>query len=160
MTLNTPAPTLQMCQPKLPSALAQCLLGRKLTLLRTAAIGYCWDCSRCQTHTQRKHTQMSHVAGFTGGHSPVTLGTIKAPFKAPSAAEFHIPSSWKRRFPFVNPRVCIMFYFVSLSAQLYLSSCYLIPASPQTTESFAHHLPCLIAISLFAPQLNYLLRLG
>ena len=69
---------------------------------------------KVQTHTQRKHTQMSHVAGFTGGHSPVTLGTIKAPFKAPLAAEFHIPSSWKRRFPLVNPRVFIMFYFVSL----------------------------------------------
>ena len=84
---------------------------------------------------------MSQVAGFTGGHSPLTLGAIEAPFKAPLAAEFHIPSSWKRSFPLLNPRVFIVFYFVSLSAHLYLSSFYLIPASPQTTEYFAHHLP-------------------
>ena len=42
---------------------------------------------------------MSQVAGLTGGHSPLTLGAIEAPFKAPLAAEFHIPSRLEEKVP-------------------------------------------------------------
>lgn len=140
MALKTPAPTPEMWWPKMPSALAQCLLGRKLTLLRTAAVGY-WEIVQVPNpYTEEAHPNVSGSRANRWAQPPHTWCS-RGPFQGPFGSRISHPIQTGRegsRFWIPEYSSCSI---LSLSAHLYLSSCYLIPASPQTTECFAHHLP-------------------